>query len=130
MYSTMKLRSLSSVKVNGKRPVGRPRTRWTNYIEDLGWNRLGLHSSEMMKVMEDRKMWRRNLELLYPRNPHGKAGNEESSEQNPIRIYTRFKRVCSMIQTCFFFRDPTCTHNHQVQMTMRNNQANMNRTGE
>ena len=38
-------------KANGKRPVGRPRTRWTNYIEDLGWNRLGLHSSEMMEVM-------------------------------------------------------------------------------
>ena len=26
-------------KANGKRPVGRPRTRWTDYIEDLGWNR-------------------------------------------------------------------------------------------
>ena len=23
-------------KANGRRPVGRPRTRWTNYIEDLG----------------------------------------------------------------------------------------------
>ena len=22
-------------KANGRRPVGRPRTRWTNYIEDL-----------------------------------------------------------------------------------------------
>jgi len=22
--------------------VGRPRTRWQDYIEDLGWNRLGL----------------------------------------------------------------------------------------
>ena len=28
-------------KANGRRPVGRLRTRWTNYIEDLGWNRLG-----------------------------------------------------------------------------------------
>ena len=28
-------------KANGRRPVGRPRTRWTDYIEDLGWNRLG-----------------------------------------------------------------------------------------
>ena len=43
-------------KPNGKRPVGRPRIRWTNYIEDLGWNRLGLHPS--------RKVWRLNLELL------------------------------------------------------------------
>ena len=28
------------------------------------WNRLGLHSSEMMEVMEDREVWRLNLELL------------------------------------------------------------------
>ena len=26
-------------KANGRKPVGRPRTSWTNYIEDLGWNR-------------------------------------------------------------------------------------------
>ena len=63
-------------KANGRRPVGRPRTRWTDYIEDLGWNRLGLRPSEMMEVMEDREVWRLNLELLSP-NPHGKAGNEE-----------------------------------------------------
>ena len=29
-------------KANGRRLVGRSRTRWTNYIEDLGWNRLEL----------------------------------------------------------------------------------------
>ena len=54
------------VKANGRRPVGRPRTRWTDYNEDLGWNRLGLHPSEMMKLMEDRKVLRLNLELLPP----------------------------------------------------------------
>ena len=47
-----------------------------DYIADLGWNRLGLRPSEMMEVMKDREVWRFNLELL-PRNPHGKAGNEE-----------------------------------------------------
>ena len=26
-------------KANGRRPVGRPRTSWTNYTKDLGWNR-------------------------------------------------------------------------------------------
>ena len=55
------------VKANGRRPaVGRPRTRWTDHIEDLGWNRLGLRPSEMMEVMEDREVWRLNLELLPP----------------------------------------------------------------
>ena len=43
-------------KANRKRPVGRPRTRWTDYIEDFGWNRLELHPSEMMEVMEDREV--------------------------------------------------------------------------
>ena len=60
-------------KANGRRPVGRPRTRWTDYIEDLGWNRLGLHPSEMMDVMEDREVWRLNLELLPPQ-PSRKSG--------------------------------------------------------
>ena len=63
-------------KANGRRPVGRPRTRWTDYVEDLGWNRLGLRPSEMMEVMEDVRCG--GLILSYcPRNPHGKAGNEE-----------------------------------------------------
>ena len=51
---------------NGKRPVGRPRTKRTGYIEDFGWNRLGFHPSEMMEVMEDREVWRPNLKLLPP----------------------------------------------------------------
>ena len=51
-------------KANGRRLVGRPRTRWTNYIEDLRWNRLGLHPSEMMDVIKDHEVWRLNLELL------------------------------------------------------------------
>ena len=50
----------------GRRPVGRPRTRWTDYIEDLGWNRLGLHPSKMMEVMEHCEVWQFNLELLPP----------------------------------------------------------------
>ena len=60
-------------KANGRRPVGRLRTRWTDYIEDLGWNRLGLRPSEMMEVMEDRKVWWLNLELLPPQ-PSRKSG--------------------------------------------------------
>ena len=60
-------------KANGRRPVGQPRTRWTNYIEDLGWNRLGLRPSKMMDVMEDREVWRLNLKLLPPQ-PSRKSG--------------------------------------------------------
>ena len=61
-------------KANGRRPVGRPRNGWTNYIEDLGWNRLiGTSPSQMMEVMEDREVWRLNLELLPPQ-PSRKSG--------------------------------------------------------
>ena len=60
-------------KANGRRPVGRPRTRLTDYIEDLGWNRLGLRPSEMIEVVEDREVWRLNLELLPPQ-PSRKSG--------------------------------------------------------
>jgi len=45
-------------KVKGKRSVGRPRTRWQDYIEYLGWNRLGLQPSEMLEVVADRDVWR------------------------------------------------------------------------
>ena len=80
-------------KANGRKPVGRPRTRWTNCIEDLGWNRLGLHWSEMMDVIEDREVWRLNLELLSPK-PHGKAGNEERrrrlNKDKKLKISRRF----------------------------------------
>ena len=53
-------------KAIGRRPVRQPRTRWIDYIVGLGWNRLGLHPSEMMEVMEDREVWWLNLELLPP----------------------------------------------------------------
>ena len=53
-------------KANGRRPVGRPRTRWTDYVEDLGRSRLGLRPSKMMEVMEDGEVLRLNLELLPP----------------------------------------------------------------
>ena len=61
---------------NGKRPVGRPRLKWLNHIEGLGWNRLGLSLSEMKEVVEDRDVLRLNLELL-PRDPHGTVGIEK-----------------------------------------------------
>ena len=59
---------------NGKRPVGRPRQRWMNHIEDLGWNRLGLTLEEMKEVVEDRDVWRLILELLPPQ-PSRKSGH-------------------------------------------------------
>ena len=53
-------------EVSGKRPVGRPRTRLLDYIDDVCWNRTGLDLSEMQSVLVDREVWRLNLELLPP----------------------------------------------------------------
>ena len=53
-------------KANGRRPGERPRTAWTDYNEDLGWNCLGLHPSEMIDVMEGCEVWRFNFELQPP----------------------------------------------------------------
>ena len=52
----------SLTKANGKKPVGRSTTTCTNYIGDLGWNRLGLQPCELMKVMEDREVRWLNLD--------------------------------------------------------------------
>ena len=62
-------------KANGKRSVRRLRTRWTNYIKHLGWNRLGLHPSEMMEMMEDREVRQLNIKLLpVPSLREGQGG--------------------------------------------------------
>ena len=79
-------------KAKEKRPVGRPRTRWTNYIKDLGWNRLGLHPREIMKVMEYRKMWWLNLELLPPQ-PSRKSGRSKKKTKTTMVQHIGF---------CFF----------------------------
>ena len=47
------LKQVLPAKANGRRPVGRPRTRWTNYIENLGRNRLRLYPSKMMNEVVD-----------------------------------------------------------------------------
>ena len=53
-------------RMRGKRPVGRPRTRWQDYIENIAWNRLGMRPSEAKEVVEDRKVGLFNRGLLPP----------------------------------------------------------------
>ena len=69
-------------EANGRRRAGRPRTIWTKYIEDFGWNRLGRGPCKIMDVMEDREVWRLNLELLslQPSRKSGAIKKEEKEE--------------------------------------------------
>ena len=38
----------------GRRPRGRPTTRWRDYVEDLSWFRLGIPAEHLSFVAEDR----------------------------------------------------------------------------
>ena len=55
-------------KPAGKRPKGRPRTRWCDYISDLAWSRLGVEPAELSEVAENRDVFRELLGLLPPRS--------------------------------------------------------------
>ena len=41
----------------GRRPLGRPRTRWRDYVSLLAWEGLGIPPEELDKVTGERKVW-------------------------------------------------------------------------
>ncbi|TWW64140.1 hypothetical protein D4764_03G0011480 [Takifugu flavidus] len=51
----------------GRRPRGRPRTRWRDYISHLAWEWLGVRLEELMEVAGEMAVWASLLELLPPR---------------------------------------------------------------
>ncbi|KAJ8007663.1 hypothetical protein DPEC_G00096500 [Dallia pectoralis] len=56
-------REVFQARPAGRRPRGRPRTRWRDYISTLAWERLGIPQSELANVARERPL----LELLPPR---------------------------------------------------------------
>ncbi|KAK3510343.1 hypothetical protein QTP70_004929 [Hemibagrus guttatus] len=55
----------------GKRPRGRPRTRWRDYVFRLAWERLGVPPEELEEVAREREVWASLLRLLPPRPGSG-----------------------------------------------------------
>ncbi|KAK3537233.1 hypothetical protein QTP70_003994 [Hemibagrus guttatus] len=55
----------------GKRPRGRPRTRWGDYVSRLAWERLGGPPEELEEVSGEREVWASLLRLLPPRPGSG-----------------------------------------------------------
>ena len=51
----------------GRRPRGRPRTRWRDYVSRLAWERLGVPPEELEEVAGDRDVLVSLLKLLPPR---------------------------------------------------------------
>ncbi|TKS65493.1 LINE-1 reverse transcriptase -like protein [Collichthys lucidus] len=52
---------------SGRRPRGRPRTRWRDYVSRLAWERLGVPLGELDEVAGEREVWASLLKLLPPR---------------------------------------------------------------
>ncbi|CAM4686216.1 unnamed protein product [Leuciscus chuanchicus] len=50
----------------GRRPRGRPRTRWRDYVSRLAWERLGVPPEELEEVSREREVWASLLRLLPP----------------------------------------------------------------
>ncbi|KAK3509001.1 hypothetical protein QTP70_015948 [Hemibagrus guttatus] len=55
----------------GKRPRGRPRTCWRDYVSCLAWERLGVPPEELEDVSGEREVWASLLRLLPPRPGYG-----------------------------------------------------------
>ncbi|KAK0154400.1 putative uncharacterized transposon-derived protein F52C9.6 [Merluccius polli] len=55
----------------GRRPRGRPRTRWRDYVSRLAWERLGIPQEELAAVAGEREVWASLLRLLPPRPDPG-----------------------------------------------------------
>ena len=94
---------------NGIRPVGRPRTRWINYIKDLAWNRFGTSPKA--------KWWRwwktvvkcagGLISSCCRCKPHAKAGNEERKpsdwELRPQTLRFRYTWYSSVYSAVYNF---------------------------
>ena len=50
-----------------RRPRGRPRTRWSDYVAQLAWERLGILPEELEEVSGEREVWASLLRQLPPR---------------------------------------------------------------
>ncbi|TWW54057.1 hypothetical protein D4764_0236820 [Takifugu flavidus] len=56
---------------SSRRPPGRPRTCWRDYVSRLVWERLGIPVDELEEVAGEREVWASLLRLLLPRPDPG-----------------------------------------------------------
>ncbi|TWW63998.1 hypothetical protein D4764_03G0010060 [Takifugu flavidus] len=56
---------------SGRRPPGRPRKRWRDYVSRLAWKCLGIPPDELEEVAVEREVWASLLRLLSPRPDPG-----------------------------------------------------------
>ncbi|TWW61049.1 hypothetical protein D4764_05G0011390 [Takifugu flavidus] len=57
--------------LSGRRPPGRPRTHWRDFVSRLVWECLGIPPDELEEVAGEREVWASLLRLLPPRPDPG-----------------------------------------------------------
>ena len=60
-------REVLEARPTGRRPRGRPRTRWRDYIDSLASYHLGILQEEVEDVARDREVWSFLVEMLPSR---------------------------------------------------------------
>ncbi len=81
----------------GRRPRGRPRTRWRNYVSRLAWERIGVPQEELEEVSREREIWASLLRLLPPPRISGRRWIDGWIYiYIYIYIYTAYIAVCSI----------------------------------
>ena len=65
---------LTNALSSGKRPRGRPRTRWRDYVEGLAWSRFGIPPVGS----KDRDAWKSQLDLLPAQSQKDKHAKENT----------------------------------------------------
>ncbi|KAK3507429.1 hypothetical protein QTP70_020630 [Hemibagrus guttatus] len=84
----------------GKRPRGRPRTCWRDYVSRLAWERLGVPPEELEEVSGERELLRyndRNLILNEARH-HGPV---KASDGAMLRFFPDFSPATAKKQSSF-----------------------------
>ena len=70
--------TLTSFRLKGiqESPRGRPTTRWSDYISDIAWSRLGAEPTQLSDISVHREEFRALLGLLAHDPPWKKSGHE------------------------------------------------------
>ncbi len=77
----------------GRRPRGRPRSRWRDYISALAWEHLGFPQSELADVTREREVWDPLLKLL-PQQPQTSSWWWMDRWTFNFRPFTNFYTIC------------------------------------
>ena len=91
-----------------RRPRGRPRTHWRDYIPRLAWEHLGVSLEGLVDVAGKKSVWISLLKLLPPAIWTWIRGRKWMKEYNffwlhfSIRTQKLFN-ICPMLQIFFFF---------------------------